>query len=93
MPSITPGKRATEPDNWHSIAARQVSREGCSGAAKRLIQLLSDDSLETLADLRDYGCVPCAVTWWLAIVEAPSCPQMRQGAFQIERKSPGAAHF
>jgi hypothetical protein len=55
MPSITPAKRATKPDNWHSIGSRQACREECSCAAKHIVQLLSDDSLEKIIYLRNHG--------------------------------------
>jgi hypothetical protein len=55
MPSITPAKRATKPDNWHSIGSRQACREECSCAAKHIVQLLSDDSLEKTIHLRNHG--------------------------------------
>jgi hypothetical protein len=55
MPSITPAKRATKPDNWHPIGSRQACREECSRAAKHIVQLLSDDSLEKTIYLRNHG--------------------------------------
>jgi hypothetical protein len=55
LPSTTPAKRATKPDNWHSIGSRQACREKCSCAAKHIVQLLSNDSLEKITYLRNHG--------------------------------------
>ena len=62
------------PPTRHIFRARRFStldtgcltacREKCSNAAKHIFRLLSHGSLEKVADLRDYGRVPCTVTWW-----------------------------
>ena len=91
MPSIPPAKEATEQDNWRLIGAPQTSREECSGAAERITQLLSDDSLEKVADLRDYERVTLCDCRRLASVEAQSCTQ--RGNYSNKEEAARVAHF